>query len=129
MTKITMNQLPAPLRPEDLAGSESGIGTVEKVLVDVKSPGTRRGVSTVIILKEFPGKGLYLNETSKLHAVQGFESDDSDDWIGKKVPWCVVRSEDPRAAKDPNLPKMVKKVWVAAPEDWPKSVKNSNAKK
>ena len=128
MAKVTRNPLPAPLRPEDLAGKKSAVCTVKDVKVDLPSPNTRRGKSTVLILVEFPDKGLYLNATSTDNCIRGFGSDESDEWVGKLVPIVAVQSEDARAATDPTIPKLTTKLWVATPEEWPTMLKGKTAR-
>ncbi len=123
MPKITKNPLPAPLRPEHLGGREALICRVKDTLVDVPSAQNRRGKATVMILWEFPDKGLYLNETSKDHAVAGFKSDETDDWKDKPVPVIVVRSEfrDPETGRTTAGPK----VWIAPSDQWPTLLKSA----
>jgi hypothetical protein len=117
MARVTRNPLPTPLRPDNLE-RETGAYTISDVLVDIPSEKNKRGKVTVVVLKEFPGKGLYLNASSLDHLIQGFKSDESNDWKGKQVPLMVVTSEDPRAAKDPTVPRMSKRIWVAPPDQW-----------
>lgn len=123
MAKITRNPLPAPLRPEDFGGREALICTVKTVKVDVPSEQGKRGKATFMELYEFPGKGLYLNETSKAHAVEGFASDETDTWLDKKVPLVVVNStfED----RTTHATRVGKSLWVAPPADWKKLLRDA----
>lgn len=119
MAKITRNPLPAPLRPEDLGGKETLACRVKDVLVDVAvdRAQNRRGKTTVMLLWDFEGKGLYLNESSKEHAVAAFGSDETDDWKDKPVAVRVVRSE--YTDRETGKSMTTKKVWIAAPDEWP----------
>lgn len=126
MPKVTRNILPKPLRPDDLGGQATVVCTVKDVTVDAPSPQTRRGKSTFLRVVEYPEFGIYLNETSKDYAIQGFGSDDSDDWIGKLVPLVVVQSEN--MDRDPSAPRYVKKIWIAPPENWAVLLKGKKAK-
>lgn len=119
MAKITRNPLPAPIRPEDLGGKETQACRVKDVLVDVAvdRAQNRRGKTTVMILWEHEGKGLYLNESSKEHAVVAFGSDETDDWKDKPVAIRVVRSTF--TDRESQRETTTKKVWIAAPEEWP----------
>jgi hypothetical protein len=116
VAKITRNPLLPPLRPEDFKGQEALVCRVKRVEVDVASEKGKRGKATFIELWEFPGKGLYLNESSKENAVQGFGSDETDHWKDKPVPVIAVNSEyeDPKThMKRPTLA-----LWVAPADRW-----------
>jgi hypothetical protein len=123
MTIIQKNPLPAPLRPEDVAPNQAVIVKVKDVLVDVKSPQTRSGKSTVLLCWEFEGKGIYLNATSQENACEGFGSRDTEDWKDKPCPIIVVRSsfED----RESHQQIAGAKLWVAPAKDWPTLLKDA----
>lgn len=125
MTLIQKNPLPAPLRPEDIAPKQSVIVKVKDVLVDVKSPQTRSGKSTILLCWEFEGKGIYLNATSQENACAGFKSRDTEDWKDKPCPIIVVRSsfED----RESHQQVAGSKLWVAPPEQWEQLLKEAPA--
>ena len=122
MAKITKNILPAPLRAEDL-NAEALVCRVQDTLVDVASDRNRRGKVTVILLWEFPGKGLYLNETMKEHAVAGFKSDETDDWKDKPIPLVVGLSE--YEDQQTHRKTVTRKPWIAPPDQWAKLLKSA----
>jgi hypothetical protein len=113
------NPLPAPIRPEDLGGKETMACRVRDTLVDVPvdRDQNRRGKTSVLLLWEFEGKGLYLNESSKDHLITAFGSDETDDWKDKAVALLIVRSE--YVDRTSGRAAMSRKVWVAPPEAWP----------
>jgi hypothetical protein len=116
VAKIEANPLLAPLRVEDFQGKEALVCRVKDAKVNVPSEKGKRGKATFLELWEFPGKGLYLNATSQQHAVEGFGSDETDNWKDKLVPVVVVNAE----YKDPKtLQVTVSKVlWVAPAANW-----------
>jgi hypothetical protein len=125
MAKITKNPLPPPLRPEDISPRQLIAVRVKDVLVDVPTKSTRSGKTTVMLTWEYPGKGIYLNETSKENAVQGFQSDETDNWKDKFCPVIVVRSEfEDRTTHQQSV---TPKLWVAPADDWAKLLKQANA--
>lgn len=123
MPKVTLNPLPAPMRPEDLGG-ESAVFLVKEVLVDQASDRNRRGKVTVITVWE-SDKGIYLNESSKAAAIAGFKSDMSEEWKDKPFPVIKVHS----TFKDAETGRETSgwKVWVAPAENWPAMLKAHKA--
>jgi len=126
MSKVTRNPLPAPLRPEDV-GQESGVLKVKDVLVDVPSDKNRRGKVTVILTWGHEGKGMYLNAASIDAAIQGFKSDESDQWKDQDFPFITVRTE--YVDKDSQKKVYGKTLWVAPPEQWAGMLKEHRARK
>lgn len=119
MAKVSRRLLVPPLRAADLGEKEDAIATITEVRVDVPTKDTKSGKSTIVLFKEYGGKGLYLNGPSTDHLIDGI-SDESTDWIGRRVRLVKVRSENPDRRDDPNAPAMVTTVWVAQPSEWPK---------
>lgn len=117
MAKVERNPLLPPIRVEDLGGKDKTAATITEVRVDVATKASKSGKALILVLKEFPKKGLYVNATGKDHLINEF-GDESDDWINKRISIGPVRSENPD--KSPNAAKMVTTVWVLEPETWPK---------
>lgn len=123
MAKIQGNPLLAPLRVSDFAGKDALICRVKAAHVNVPSAQGKGGRATFLELYEFPGKGLYLNATSQQNAVEGFKSDETNDWLDKQLPVIVVQSEyEDRVTHvkrtGPNL-------WVAPAEAWSKLLRTA----
>lgn len=117
MTKVTRNPLLPPLRVEDLGGKEKVAVTITEVRVDVPTKNSKSGKALILVLKEFPKKGLYVNETGKDHLLAEL-GDESDGWVGRKIAIGPVRTETDRPA--PGQPKVSTTVWVLDPAEWPK---------
>jgi hypothetical protein len=105
------------LTPEDFAGKSQAVLTISAVETDVKIPDTSRpgGFRLVAVLsfEEYQGdddRALYLNKTQAEHLVAKF-GDESDDWVGERVPLEVVKVNNPKTGK-PH-----RKVYVADPGD------------
>lgn len=62
-------------------------------------------------LEEFGGLPLRLNRTQVQYLIDGFGSDESDDWKGKQLPIEKTTKQGPDGA-DYDV------VWVCAPESW-----------
>jgi len=123
VAKIEANPLLAPLRVEDFQGKEALICRVKDTKVNIPSERGKRGRATFIELWEFPGKGLYLNATSQQNAVEGFGSDETDNWKDKLVPVVVVNAEftDPKTRQTT----VTKVLWVAPSANWKALLKNA----
>ena len=124
MAKVTRNPFPAPLKPEDIDG-EAAVLTVKSVLVDVASDKNRRGKVTVIETWEHERKGLYLNASSIDAAIEGFGSDESDNWTDKKFPVIKVHSEYEDRTTGKKTMQWV--LWVAPADQWAKLIKSLKA--
>lgn len=122
MSKVNPNAMgggasrPA-LTPEDFAGKSQAVLTISAVETDVKIPDTSRpgGFRLVAVLsfEEYQGdddRALYLNKTQAQFLVDKF-GDESDNWIGERVPLEVVKVNNPKTGK-PH-----RKVYVADPAD------------
>lgn len=116
MAKIQANPLLPPLRFEDFQGKEILVCRVKDAKVNVPSEQGKRGKATFLELWEFPGKGLYLNATSQQNAVEGFGSDETDNWKDQQLPVMVVNAEfeDPKT----RVKTISKVLWVAPAANW-----------
>lgn len=72
----------APKLSPDVIGADRAVLTIQDFRRNVK---TRIGDSDVIIFKEFPNHGWYVNTTS-LKAIAAVYGPDYSKWIGKLVP-------------------------------------------
>lgn len=105
------------LTSEDFAGKSQAVLTISAVETDVKIPDTSRpgGFRLVAVLsfEEYQGdddRALYLNKTQAQFLVDKF-GDESDNWVGERVPLEVVKVNNPKTGK-PH-----RKVYVADPAD------------
>lgn len=53
---------------------------------------------------------LFLSKTQIEYLIEGLDTDESDDWVGKQIPIERVKKQYGK--------KTFKKVWVAPPKDW-----------
>lgn len=117
MPKVERNPLLPPIRVEDLGGKEKMAATIVEARVDVPTKNNKSGKALILVLKEFPKKGLYVNETGKDHLITEL-GDTSEAWAGRKIAIGPVRTETDRPA--PGQSKVSTTVWVLNPAEWPK---------
>jgi hypothetical protein len=107
--------------PDDLDGDlvVVTIATVEEVDF---GKGDKALVATY---EEIDDKKHRLNMTSIGRLIDGFDSDNTDDWEGKKIALEITSAPNPQKGG-----KIGKSVWVADPEEWPKPTRRAvSAKK
>lgn len=115
MAKITRAEFSKSrpvLKPADLGGATHVIVTIdeaERITLDEQP-------KIVLRFVEFPEHNYFPNVTSIGHLIEGV-SDDTDDWSGERVPLEVVKTTNP------NDGKMVKALWVVAPEEWKQHIR------
>lgn len=119
-SRLTRTSLPAPLRASDLR--VAGAFTVTKTVVDAPA-NTRSGRTTFMLLQEFPSHGFYLNDADKDVLVEAFGTDDTDAFIGQKIPLQIRRvpnfKADPSSRDyDPREPREIDVVRVAPLDAW-----------
>lgn len=115
--KVERNPLLPPIRVEDLGGKDKVAATITEVRVDVPTKSNKSGKALILVLKEFPKKGLYVNATGRDHLIDEC-GDESERWVGRKIAIGPVRTETDTPA--PGQPKVATTVWVLDPAEWPK---------
>lgn len=107
------SQRPA-LKPESIGypKSSAAVLTIADVdpAVEIPDNGGVRIVLT-LVMKEFPDLTYYTNATSRKQLIARLGLDERK-WIGKRVPFVVVQSNNPQTKKaGPAL-------WVADADEW-----------
>lgn len=123
MSKINTKQMGGgasrpSLTPEDFNGKSHAVLTISAVEPEVKIPDPSKPggfrVVAVLSFEEYHGeddRALYLNKRQAEYLVERL-GDETDDWIGERVPLEVVK------VNNPNTGKPVQKVYVAEPAEW-----------
>jgi hypothetical protein len=122
MAKIKKNPLLPPLRVSDFGKADGLVCQIKEMHVDVGTTQTRSGKTTFAELYEFPGKGLYMNATSLQNAVDGFGSDETDNWLDKQIP--IIKVHAAFTDKTTQQEKSGPNLWVAPAEDWKSLMKS-----
>lgn len=97
------------IEQEDLQGGDAAVFTIEAVEEQKVTDDGGERVSLTLITEELGEKLQWLNQTQIGYLLDKF-GDDTDDWIGQKVP--LVKTTSGYGGKT------FKKVWVAAPAEW-----------
>lgn len=99
------------ISPDDLDGElvNVTIATIEEVDFG------KGDKALVAIYEEIDDKKHRLNQTSISRLIDGFESEETDDWEGKRIALEVTSAPNPQKGG-----KVGKSVWVAESSEWPK---------
>ena len=106
--KITPEDMTQDVEIATIAGYE------EDEIDDPEAPEGKRLLAKVFF-EETGEKALFLNATMMDDLIEGFGTDETDNWVGKKVP-LEVRKTKFRG-------KTYNKVYVVSHEDWAKFLK------
>lgn len=108
------------LTPEVLGNKDLAVLTVESVHLDIKTGDGR--TSGFLVFKERPEHAYWLNMGGITMLVTRL-GDESDDWIGEKVPLVKTRVQNPQTGGK------VVKYHVADEEDWDDAIEAAKPKR
>lgn len=98
-----------PLTPEVLGDADVAVLTISAVRAGIVTADGRK--TAVVEFEEKPDYVYWLNKTNLANLVERF-GDDTDDWVGERIPLVRVRVNNPSTGR------LTTKYHVADPEDW-----------
>lgn len=96
------------LGTEQLGGASHAVLTVADARVNIRI-GDR--MQSLLEFEEFPEFAYWLNKTGVDNLCEAL-GDESDEWIGQRVPLELVTTNNPQTGRT------VKKYWVPSPDAW-----------
>jgi hypothetical protein len=98
-----------PLTPPVLGNADAAVLTIANVRADITTGDGRK--TALLEFSEQPDYVFWLNKTG-IESLVARLGDNTDDWVGERVPLVRVRVNNPATGK------MVVKYQVADAEDW-----------